>query len=138
MWRGTRDERHRLGGVKQLLVPAADAEVGLDGRIAGIDPFNSDHMLSGKGATMYGTNNLRAWSGHREPTLQSDLRNGDCVPASTRLAGPSSPDLRASSEPGSAPPRRIPHPTAQAASTVRILSVPLHSRRATALANQAS
>ena len=26
-----------------------------------IDPFNSDHMLYGTGATMYGTNNLTAW-----------------------------------------------------------------------------
>ena len=26
-----------------------------------IDPFNSNHMLYGTGATMYGTNNLTAW-----------------------------------------------------------------------------
>jgi len=69
---------------------------------------------------------------HREPTLQSDLRNDDCVPVSTHPAGPSSRGPRASSEPGSAPQLRSRHPTEPAANTVRILSAPLHSRHATA------
>src|SRR5665213_3403941 len=64
---------------------------------------------------------------HREPTLQSDLRNGDCVPASGRPAGPSSHGLRASSEPGSAPPPRTPRLTVKAASTVRNPLGQLHS-----------
>ena len=43
---------------------------------------------------------------HREPTLRSDHRTGDCALASKRPAGPSSRGRRASSEPGSAPPHR--------------------------------
>src|SRR5215831_16336039 len=54
---------------------------------------------------------------HSEPTLQSDPRYGDSAPASTRLAGPSSPGLLASSEPGSAPPPRSRLPVGSAAST---------------------
>jgi hypothetical protein len=52
-------------------------------------------------------------NGWHEPTLQSDLRNGDCATASTHPAGPSSRGLRASSEPGSEPPPRTRHPLRQ-------------------------
>src|SRR5580698_9260614 len=75
---------------------------------------------------------------HREPTLPSGLRSDDCAPASTRPAGPSSPDLPASSVPASVLSPRSRHPTGSAASTVRILLAPLRSRRAAAQAYQAS
>src|ERR1700749_2093484 len=50
---------------------------------------------------------------HREPTLPSDLRSDDCAPASMRPAGPSSPDLPASSVPASVLPLHSRHPPGQ-------------------------
>src|SRR5580704_1951956 len=75
---------------------------------------------------------------HPEPTRPSDLRSDDCAPASTRPAGPASPDLPASSVPAAVLSPRSRHPTGSAASTVRILLAPLRSRRAAAQAYQAS
>ncbi len=75
---------------------------------------------------------------HPEPTRPSDLRSDDCAPASTRPAGPSSPDLPASSVPASVLSPRSRHPTGSAASTVRILLDPLRSRHAADQAYQAS
>src|SRR5665213_1504469 len=74
---------------------------------------------------------------HREPTPRSDLRNDDCVPASTRHADRSLPGLRASSEPGSEQPPRTLHPAASVASKVRSQLARLHSTRADARGNQA-
>lgn len=49
------------GGTSNSLCPQPTPKLGWMVESLEIDPFNSDHMLYGTGATMFGTNNLTAW-----------------------------------------------------------------------------
>ena len=49
------------GGTSNSLCPQPTPKLGWMVESVEIDPFNSDHMLYGTGATMFGTNNLTAW-----------------------------------------------------------------------------
>ncbi|HKF49457.1 MAG TPA: xyloglucanase [Terracidiphilus sp.] len=50
-----------LAGPTNSLCPQPTPKLGWMVESLEIDPFNSNHMLYGTGATMYGTNNLTAW-----------------------------------------------------------------------------
>lgn len=49
------------GGTSNSLCPQPTPKLGWMVEALEIDPFNSDHMLYGTGATIFGTNNLTAW-----------------------------------------------------------------------------
>jgi hypothetical protein len=56
-------------GVTNPVPPVPAPKLGwMVGSIA-IDPFNSDHMLYGTGATLYGTNNLTQWDANNPITI---------------------------------------------------------------------
>ncbi|HEV3036594.1 MAG TPA: xyloglucanase [Candidatus Angelobacter sp.] len=48
-------------GVTNPVAPVPAPKLGWMVGTLAIDPFNSDHMIYGTGATLYGTNNLTAW-----------------------------------------------------------------------------
>ena len=56
-------------GVTNPVPPVPSPKLGWMVGTLAIDPFNSDHMLYGTGATLYGSNNLTAWDAGKTITI---------------------------------------------------------------------